>query len=149
MPPEEQPGATGYAGVSNIQLNKTENDNGLTGVFTTETYIYDVYNNPITTYKTFPGGSNTLTLEYSNNAGANDNTYHIGRPSKKVESNTLSGNTFSTEEQYSYNNNLISETKIKGNGTSWLTTAFQYDANGNVIQKNHQCRWRIFPNRAI
>lgn len=135
VPPEEQPGALGYAGVTNLRLNKMEHDNGLTGVFTTETYTYDVYNNPITTHKTFPGGSNTVTLQYNNNVSATNNTYHIGRPSKKTESNTLNGNTFSTEEQYVYNNNLITETKIKGHGTSWLTTAFTYDANGNLTQK--------------
>ncbi len=135
LAPEEQPGASGYAGVTNLRLNKIEQDNGLTGVFTTETYTYDEYNNPTKTYRTFPGGSNTITFEYNNNVGATNNTYHVGRPTKKKETNTLNGSTFSTEEQYSYSNNLVSETKIKGNGTSWLTTAFTYDANGNVTQK--------------
>ncbi|WP_246041043.1 RHS repeat-associated core domain-containing protein [Flavivirga rizhaonensis] len=135
LAPEEQPGASGYAGVANLRLNKIEQDNGLTGVSTTETYTYDQYNNPTKTYRTFPGGSNTVTFEYSNNVAATNNTYHVGRPTKKKATNTLSGNTFSTEEQYSYSNNLVSETKIKGNGTSWLTTAFTYDANGNVTQK--------------
>ena len=135
IPPDQQLGSSGYAGVYDLQLNKIENDNGLTGVFTTQTYTYDSYKNPISTHKTYPGGSHTLTQEYSNNAGATNNTYHTGRPTKSRNSNTLNGNTFSTEERYSYNNNLVTGTKIKGNGTSWLTTAFTYDANGNITQK--------------
>ncbi len=135
VPPEQQPGASGYAGVTNLRLKKIEQDNGLTGVFTTVTYAYDEYNNPIETRRTFPGGSNTITFEYSNNAGATNNSYHVGRPTKNTETNILNGSTFSTEEQYSYNNNLIIQTKAKGHGTSWLTTDLVYDVNGNVTQK--------------
>ena len=135
VPPEEQPGADGYAGVFDLRVNKVENDNVLTGVFTTETYTYDAYGNRLTAHTVFPGGSKTTTVQYSNNLGATDNTYHIGRPTKKVESSTLNGNTLATEEQYTYANNLVSVTKTRGNGTPWLTVSFQYDANGNVLQK--------------
>src|SRR5690606_3360218 len=51
------------------------------------------------------------------------------------ESVTLNGNTFSTEEQYSYNNNLVTQIKKKGNGTGWLTEDFTHYANGNVHTK--------------
>src|SRR5690606_10068126 len=93
VPPDEQPGADGYAGVFDLRLNKVENDNGLTGVFTTETYTYDAYGNRLTSHTVFPGGSKTMTVQYSNNPGATNNTYHIGRPTKKVGASTLAGNS--------------------------------------------------------
>jgi RHS repeat-associated protein len=135
FPPEEQPGDTGYAGAVDIILERKETDNGLTGVFTTETYTYDQYNNPLVTTTTFTGGSRTMTNQYYNNASATNNTYHVGRLKNVKESVTLNGNTFSTEEQYTYNNNLVTKIKKKGNGTGWLTEDFGHDANGNIITR--------------
>lgn len=134
-PPEEQPGDMGYAGAVDITLERMETDNGLTGVFTTETYTYDQYNNPLVTNTTFPGGSKTVTIQYANNPSATNNTYHIGKVQNKKETVTLNGNTFNTEEQYSYNNNLVTQIKKRGNGTNWLTEDFTHDVSGNVLTK--------------
>lgn len=136
VPPNEQPGDTGYAGAVDIRLNKMETDNGLTGVFTTENYTYDAYNNPLVTNTSFPGGSRSVTYQYYNNQGAANNTYHIGRIKKMIESVSLNGNSFSTEEQYTYNNNLVTQIKKKGNGTGWLTENFGHDINGNVTLRS-------------
>lgn len=135
FPPEEQPGDAGYAGAVDIRLNKMETDNGLTGVFTTETYSYDQFNNPLVTTTSFPGGSKTITNQYLNNPTATNNTYHIGRLKKMTEKVVLNGNSFSTESQYAYNNNLVTQVKKKGNGTGWLTEDFTHDINGNVLTK--------------
>ena len=135
FPPSEQPGDTGYAGAVDIILERVETDNMLTGVFTTETYAYDQYNNPLSKTTTFPGGNRSSNYQYYNNETATNNTYHIGRIKSMSETVTLNGNTFSTEEQYSYNNNLVTQIKKKGNGTNWLVESFSHDANGNVLTK--------------
>ncbi|WP_108246747.1 RHS repeat-associated core domain-containing protein [Muricauda brasiliensis] len=135
FPPEEQPGDAGYAGAVDIRLNKMETDNGLTGVFTTETYTYDQYNNPLVTTTTYPGGSKTITNQYLNNPTAANSTYHIGRLKKMTERVVLNGNSFSTETQYTYNNNQVTQIKKKGNGTGWLTEDFTHHANGNIHTK--------------
>ncbi|WP_430967313.1 RHS repeat-associated core domain-containing protein [Spongiimicrobium sp. 2-473A-2-J] len=135
VPPEQQPGAPGYAGVYDVRLKRLENHNGLTGVRTAETYTYDAYNNPLSTLTNFPGGSRTVAQQYSTNTGAVNSSYHVGRPTRTMETVRLNGNSFSTEERYTYSNNLVTKIQKKGNGTSWLTEDFRYDANGNVLSK--------------
>ncbi|MDO5979397.1 RHS repeat-associated core domain-containing protein [Flavivirga spongiicola] len=115
--------------------NKVITTNGLSNVTTTENLTYDSYYNLLSTNSTYSGGSSTTTFTYSNNTAAIDASYHAGRPTKKVISKTLGGDTFSTEEQYAYANNLVSEIKKKGNGTPWLTETFVYDNFGNITQK--------------
>lgn len=110
-------------------------EDGLQGISSTESYTYDAYKNPLTINTTFPDGSKVVNFEYINNPSATNQFYHIGRPTKRIETNTLSGNTFSTEVQFTYNNNLVTQTKRKGNGTPWLTETFQYDVFGNTTQK--------------
>jgi RHS repeat-associated protein len=129
------PGAAGYAGVfSGLPISVTKED-ALQGVTTTQTIGYDLYNNPLSTTTSFPGGSKTKTYAYSHNASATDNTYHIGRPTKITESNILGSESFSSEQEMTYGNNLISTLKKKGNGTDWVTETFGYDAFGNVLTK--------------
>ena len=129
------PGQSGYGGVyTNLPTTVTKED-ALQGVTTTQTITYDLYNNPLTTTTSFPGGSKTKTYAYSHNASATDHTYHIGRPTKILETNTLGGETFSTEQQMTYTNNLVATLKKKGNGTDWVTETFGYDTFGNVLTK--------------
>ncbi len=108
---------------------------GLTNVTSTQNLTYDSYNNVVTNNTTYPEGSSTTTFTFSNNIASVDANYHVGRPTKKVVSKTLSGDTFSNEEQYTYTNNLVSEIKKKGHDTSWLTENFVYDIFGNITQK--------------
>ncbi|MFS4454737.1 RHS repeat-associated core domain-containing protein [Maribacter sp. 2304DJ31-5] len=135
VPPEQQPGAAGYAGAVDIRLNRKEIDNGLTGVMTTDTYTYDPYNNPLTTTTSYPGGSRVLTYQYSNNASATNSTYHIGKPLKMIETLSLNGSSFSTEEQYVYNNNQVETIRRKGKGTGWIIQNIEYDGYGNIDKK--------------
>ncbi|MFP2996910.1 RHS repeat-associated core domain-containing protein [Spongiivirga sp. MCCC 1A20706] len=135
IPPDQQPGESGYAGVFDVLLKSMSREDVLTGVVTSESYVYDSYNNPTTTTTTFPGGSRKTTYTYKNNESATNKEYHIGRATRMTESATLNGNSFSTETQYTYANNLVTETKRKGNGTSWITETFVHDIFGNITSK--------------
>ncbi|WP_298900882.1 RHS repeat-associated core domain-containing protein [uncultured Psychroserpens sp.] len=110
-------------------------EDGLQNISSTDTYSYDTYKNPLSINTSFTGGSTTVSYLYTNNVSATNQYYHVGRPTKRIESSTINGNTFSTEVQFTYNNNLVTQTKKKGNGTPWLTVDFQYDAFGNNTRK--------------
>lgn len=128
-------GAPGYAGVFNIMPIKVIHDDGLTNVRSTTTYKYDDYNNPIQVKTFFPNGENTVVTTYSNNISANNSDYHMGRPLTKKEVKKLGGETFSMEEKYSYDNNMLSSSQVKGEGTPWITEELEYDSFGNITQK--------------
>ncbi len=110
-------------------------EDGLQNISFTESYSYDPYQNPLSIITSFPGGSKTITYQYSNNPSVTNQYYHIGRPTKNTVVSILSGSSFTTEVEFAYNNNLVTQTKKKGNGTSWLTENFLYDAFGNITQK--------------
>ncbi len=134
-PPINQSSGDGYAGAVDIRLNRMESDNGLTGVLTTETYTYDQYNNQTKINTVFPGGSRIVDYTYYNSPSATNNTYHIGKIKLMSETMTSYGNSFTTEEEYEYNNNLVSKIKRKGDGTAWLIQDLEYDIYGNVTKK--------------
>ncbi|MBU2926707.1 RHS repeat-associated core domain-containing protein [Winogradskyella psychrotolerans] len=119
--------------VFRLWLDSSVNQNYLEGTFTNTTYSqYDAYNNPINITTTFMGGSKNQVITYSNNTGSN---YHIGRPMNTVSSTTLDGDTFSTEEEFSYTGYLLTQRKIKGNGTPFNIETYNYDSFGNIIKK--------------
>jgi RHS repeat-associated protein len=128
---------------SNLASNKVFNNvptkivqhDALTAVTTTKTLTYDSYKNPLTESTTYNGGNENIIYAYSNNAGTSSQYYHIGRLTKKIETNIIGGNSFTAEEQYSYSNNLLTQQKVKGNGTPWNTENFTYDSFGNVTKK--------------
>jgi len=49
---------------------------------------------------------------------------------------TMYGNSFSREELYAYNTNLIANTQKKSNSSPWLKEAYRYDSYGNVTSKS-------------
>lgn len=114
---------------------KVVQHNALNGITTTKTFTYDTYKNPSQIITSYSGGTSVETFWYLNNSSVNNQYYHIGRITKKVESSTIGGNPFSTEKQYSYSNNLLTQQKVKGNGTAWNTENFAYDVFGNVTKK--------------
>ncbi len=106
--------------------------NALEGTNTNKTYVYDGYNNPTKITTSFLGyGSHVTDIVYGNSTGA---TYYIGRPTSKVETNTIGGETFSTETQLSYTGYLLTQKKTKGNNTPFDTETYDYDAFGNIIK---------------
>tara|TARA_R110000868_G_scaffold96080_2_gene264276 strand:- start:2700 stop:9167 length:6468 start_codon:yes stop_codon:yes gene_type:complete len=100
---------------------------------TTQSFIYDTYNNPTKATTDYSGqGSSVLDITYANSTG---NPYFIGRPLTKKTTNTINGNSFSTEEQYTYSNNLVTTKSSKGNGTQFDAETYVYDSFGNITRK--------------
>lgn len=106
--------------------------NGLEGTAITTNYLYDTYNNPIKISTDYSGqGTTVIDLTYDNSTGA---SYYIGRPKSRKETATINGNSFSSEEQYTYTNNLLTAKKYKGNGTQFDTESYTYDIFGNILK---------------
>lgn len=108
-------------------------------------FEYDPFNNP--TYvvtNTKQGGTlvelNNTTISYDNQT--NSSPYYIGRILTNDSSTTLypnspDNNVFSTEEIFSYTNNLLSNKKTRANGSSYyLVEDNQYDPYGNLTEKS-------------
>ncbi len=110
-------------------------ENLLTGVISTQNFIYDSYYNPLEISTNYPGGSKTIFYEYLNDLSPTSKYYHIGRPTSKKEVSVLGSDTFSTEVQFTYNNNLVTQIKKKGNNTDWITESMEYDIFGNTTKK--------------
>lgn len=119
----------------NLPTTVVKNES-LQGYILTQTNSYDAYNNPTDVHTSYPGGSKNVSYTYIHNLTSTSETYHIGRLTKKVETSTLGGEMFTTEEQYTYNNNLITKTLKAGNGTGWLTENTVFDSFGNTTQKS-------------
>ncbi|MEX0272965.1 MAG: FG-GAP-like repeat-containing protein, partial [Flavobacteriaceae bacterium] len=107
----------------------------LLGTTTTKSMTYDAYYSPLTVTTSNADGSKVETYTYSNNPSANNNYYHIGRLKTKKVSSTLDGDKFTSEEAYTYGNNLLKTFKKKGMGTDWITETYYYDGWGNITKK--------------
>ncbi|WP_460692271.1 FG-GAP-like repeat-containing protein [Mucilaginibacter puniceus] len=104
-------------------LNKTN---------TITSYGYDSYYNVNHQESIFSGhGTRTAHYEFDNNTSS----WYFGRLTNKKETSTIGGDSFSTEEQYTYNGAFVEQIKRKGNGTPFITEDYVPDAFGNVKQK--------------
>lgn len=104
----------------------------LNGTNTLQLNEYDNYYNITKTTTNLSGaGTKTEEITYDNNPAG----YYIGRPLTRKTTNSISGDTHTTEQQYTYTGNLPTQVKRKGNGTAWLTENLTYDTFGNVTQK--------------
>lgn len=125
--------------VFKIKNTITKNYNGLDNTGS-ETYVnYDAYNNPTQTTVQVKEGATTLqttTGNFTYENQPNGSTYYIGRLTGKSQSVLGSGSTSINEEVYSYSNNLLSQVKRKGDGTTnYITEDVSYDSFGNIIKK--------------
>ena len=111
------------------------NRDNLTGVTTTQSFTYDSYKNPLNILNSFAGGSQQTVFTYLNNPSGTNQNYYIGRLIKKSESSTLGSESLMKEEQYTYNNNLLSLKKVRGQGTPWISESYQHDTYGNITKK--------------
>src|SRR5690606_13111513 len=93
---------------------------------------YDNYYN-VTKVTTNLSGAGTKTEEiaYDNNPAG----YYIGRPLSKKTTANSAGDSYTTEEQYTYTGFLPTQIKRKGNGTSWITETLVYDNFSNITSK--------------
>ncbi|PJJ80285.1 RHS repeat-associated core domain-containing protein [Mucilaginibacter auburnensis] len=104
-------------------LNKTN---------TLTSYGYDSYYN-VNHYTSNFSGHGTKTVDYVFNN--NPTSWYFGRVNNKKETSTIGGDSFSTEEQYSYTGAFVTQIKRKGNGTNFITEDYEPDAFGNVKKK--------------
>ncbi|WP_149272943.1 FG-GAP-like repeat-containing protein [Pareuzebyella sediminis] len=105
------------------------------GVTTRRNYIYDSFYNPTKITTTNSAGSTLEEFDYANNPSADNQHYHIGRPIIKMATSILDDNSFFTQEEYGYSDNLLTSIKRKGNGTDYIIENFQHDVYGNIIEK--------------
>lgn len=113
----------------------TTQEDFLKGITTTTNISYDSYYNPLSSTQTYPGGSKTITQTYANNVNGSLGNYYIGRPLSKIETKILGSESFTTREEFTYQNNLLSKLRTQGNGTDWLTEDYIHDSFGNIISK--------------
>jgi RHS repeat-associated protein len=132
---------TSYTNGSSISANKVFKTwvsssltlNALEGTNTSASYIYDIYNNPTKITTTFLGaGSKVVDLTYANSTGT---TYYIGRPTGQLETNTIGGETFTTEKEFIYTGYLLTQLNTKGHATPFDIETYTYDAFGNITKK--------------
>jgi len=129
--------------VFKIKNTNTKSYNGLQNTSIENTATHDQYNNVLTnTLLTKENGTTikteVTTLEYEHNPTGNNlnNPYYIGRLKKKINNSNLNGDVFTSEEQFTYNNELLlTEKKVKGNNTPFITDTFTYDVYGNILTK--------------
>lgn len=76
------------------------------------------------------------TITYTHNPAGTGKDYYIGRPESKIESATAYSSTKSTEEYYSYENNLLSVLSKKPTfSAASINESYQYDGWGNITEK--------------
>ncbi|SEH28909.1 polymorphic toxin type 23 domain-containing protein [Chryseobacterium culicis] len=119
----------------NLPTQVQQIDN-LAGVTTNQYYeLYDTYYNPKRIRNVASGGEKITLVDYEDNAAPANSQYYIGRILKKTVTQTLGTDTYSTEEQYSYTGNLVTQTRKKGNNTDYITEDISYDPFGNSVLK--------------
>ena len=115
-----------------LQLDKQVTEDKLKGITTTQSFAYDTDLNPTQITTAAEGYKQVQELQY---APKESTPYRMGLLTHKRTASTLDGDTFTTEESYTYENGLISTAKTKGNGTGEHTEKFSYDPYGNITQK--------------
>ncbi|KAF2515833.1 hypothetical protein E0W68_12850 [Flavobacterium salilacus subsp. salilacus] len=124
--------------VFNSNLVYSTVHDGLNNTSKISAYIYDSYNNVLTLGYVLKKGAQTQKTggyfyEYFNDPLGS--TYYIGRLKKLNTTETQDEVTLTTESQYSYTDNLLTQKKVKGHETGFITEDFEYDDYGNLIQK--------------
>ncbi|WP_136667658.1 RHS repeat-associated core domain-containing protein [Flavobacterium sp. H122] len=124
--------------VFKLKPTKIIQTNGLEGTSVEKTLTYNTNNSPTqitTTYKN--GGVTEKTATQTLNYDSITTPYMVDRLTQKNYTATVypSGDTTSSEEVYTYNTNLLTQIKKKGDGTDYLTEDNQYDAFGNITRK--------------
>ena len=115
-----------------LQLDKQVTEDKIKGITTTQAFVYDANLNPIQITTETEGYKQVQELQY---VPKESSPYRMGLLAHKRTASTLDGDTFTTEESYTYENGLISTAKTKGNGTGEHTEKFSYDPYGNITQK--------------
>ena len=123
--------------VYKIQNIVAQQWNGLDNTSSKTITSYDAYNNPIQSITT---ASNGTAVEQTSIANVNyvpvsTSPYVVGRPTSKTQSISVTGDATTSEELYTYTNQLLTQVKKKGNNTNYITEDNIYDAFGNITKK--------------
>lgn len=110
----------------------------LTGIITESTITYGNYYLPAQSVSNVNNGYAVTTSisEYIHNSSGAGADYYIGRPKSKIDEVQAYGDTKSTKEEYTYENNLVKTLKIwNRDNTGYLQESYNYDGFGNVTGK--------------
>lgn len=124
--------------VFNIKNTSSQQFNGLDNTSNETTTVYDLYNNPTQSTTLVKEGGTTQQTTISNltYATSTSSPYVIGRPINKTQTVSISGDTMTSEEQYTYNTaGLLTQIKKKGHNTNFITEDNVYDTFGNISKK--------------
>ncbi|SIS33920.1 RHS repeat-associated core domain-containing protein [Chryseobacterium joostei] len=124
--------------VTVIVPKSTKTKDFLTGTTTESSVTYGAYYLPSQSVSKINNGYGitTSTFEYIYNPSGNGADYYIGRPKSKTDVVQAYGDTKSSKEEYTYENNLLKNQKNwNRDNTGWLQVTYNYDSFGNTIQK--------------
>jgi RHS repeat-associated protein len=124
--------------VFKIKNIATEEFNGIDNTNCKTTVGYDDYNNPIFYYKNLNEGTNNVQISRINIGYDNvsdSKTHYIGRVINRYSNIAIDRSGASTQEIYTYTNQLLTQIKNSKNGSSYVIEDNSFDAYGNIIQK--------------
>lgn len=110
----------------------------LTNVIAENTITYGEYYLPTTSISKINTSYATTTssYSYSNNPSGVGANYYIGRPISKTEIVSAYGDSKSSKEEFTYENNRIKTSKTwNSDNTAFSLDNFTYDNFGNITQK--------------
>lgn len=130
-------------GLYTIYLNTHTTEDFITTVKNEETYTYltpYILEDTLISKNYLAGvlqGTSTSIKQYNNNPTGAGSSYYIGRPTQVTSSVAAYGDTFATEEKYSYTGSRMTKKESKANNTDgvYLTEEYEYFANGNLKKK--------------
>lgn len=125
--------------VFKLKITNTKNFNGLENISNETSTQYNNNNSPIQVTTHIKNGSTVEETSVDNFVydSAISAPYMIDRPLSKTSTTTIfpSNDTTISEELYTYNSNLLTQVKKKGNNTVYITEDNVYDIFGNITKK--------------
>ncbi len=124
--------------VSATLIKSTKSKDFLTGISVVGNITYGDHYLPTSNTMNVNNGFSvsTSTFEYFNNIAGIGADYYIGRPKSKISTSQVYGDSKSSKEEYTYENNLLKTSKSwNRDNTQYLLETYSYDGFGNLLQK--------------
>ncbi|MBG6063164.1 RHS repeat-associated protein [Flavobacterium sp. CG_9.1] len=125
--------------VYKIKNTFSQQFNGLDNTSNENSAIYDEYNNLTQSTTLLKQAGVTQQTTTTNLTYATPTTtpyYVVGRPTNKTQSAVVTGDTMTSEEQYTYNTGgLLTKIMKQGHNTNFITEDNVYDTFGNITKK--------------
>ncbi len=125
--------------VTAIVPKNTKSKDFMAGILTTGSVTYGDYYLPNQSISNVNNGYGITisTFEYINNPSGIGADYYIGRPKNKTDVVQAYGDTKSSKEEYTYENNLLKTLKTwNRDNTGYLLETYNYDSFGNITNKS-------------